>query len=408
MCHARRLFVRTTAPLLASAAAAAAEVVLAASTVNGLQSLSVAFCPDTGVLLADKQLLPLIAVGGGPGRTLQKLTLDADIVIPTVAAEGSLRVKRRALRWRERSVPKHCKRKYSLISQVADDLGAQNTLDHATDGLAALSCRDEHLSVTDTANAQTKRQVQAATRVIKHLESTLLHTAAAVCPGTGWHYALQQLDCLRELNVTHRGDKLLEFPVASLPASLKVLTGNRLNLFSASVVSAPAAVVSAAVQAMLCSANRSLQLTARGNSGDYIDDGSAAHGLRLLELSLTGCTFSSPDILASNQLQQLTLINSSWAGGWAAGAAAWPAVRQLVWRYDAGSCSSNHISSSMSPGSAMPSFMEVLQSVTGGFKHLRKLIIQQPLSPPAASVLHALPFLVLIQAVNTDDDQDWY
>lgn len=50
-----------------------------------------------------------------------------------------------------------------------------------------------------------------------------------------------------------------------------------------------------------------------------------------MSLKLVNCHLSSPSILVSRQLQKLVVRESSWSGGWAVAAAAWPAVRALVW-----------------------------------------------------------------------------
>lgn len=68
--------------------------------------------------------------------------------------------------------------------------------------------------------------------------------------------------------------------------------------------------------------------------------------VKLRSLHLSRCHLPSPSILASRQLQQLTVIDTSWSGGWTAAAAAWPDLRELTWKFDT-RLIDNNISSSI-------------------------------------------------------------
>lgn len=358
------------------------------------------------MLAADELLLPLIAAAGGPGRSLQQLTLwgrcVTGVVPPTGSGHSQVQENSQDQKWQ--LLRRHNGRTHSLIycgvegAQDSEDTEREwrscdpqvsDTVSSVVEGNDEDECE---LPAGDTIT-MIKKQQQKVDRA-RHLQATLLLTAAAVCPGMGWHHALQYLSCLREININHLGDELLDLPVQHLPASLKVLKGNKLHLFKNNVSEGPEASMIAAVRCAVCSLQT---LVVDGNGADGSNAGSAPAGLRLQVLCLSKCSLSSPDILASSQLQQLTVIDSSWSGGWTAAAAAWPNLRQLVWKYDADVLGSNSSSSSNPDSSANLFNEEVVQHVTGGFRQLRKFIVQKPPNLPAAAVLQSFPFAVHVR-----------
>lgn len=60
----------------------------------------------------------------------------------------------------------------------------------------------------------------------------------------------------------------------------------------------------------------------------------ALHQPQLRVLKLLKCHLRRPSILTSRQLHHLSVINSSWSGGWAAAAAAWPKLKGLTYVMD--------------------------------------------------------------------------
>lgn len=114
---------------------------------------------------------------------------------------------------------------------------------------------------------------------------------------------VKQLDGLNELCITRSTYSWREppniIPVDIFPASLRVLKGYRLTITS------PAAAA---------------------NSGE-----TTICNLRLRTLNLDWCTLTSPSMMFSDHLEELTVNRSSWSGGWPA--ADWPNVRKLTWKY---------------------------------------------------------------------------
>lgn len=182
-----------------------------------------------------------------------------------------------------------------------------------------------------------------------------------------WYHALRHLDGLRNLSISHQGDmanELLDVPVEFLPNSLKVLECSRLNIVPAAVLTADESCSSFVAQ--------------QDAAGKYP---------RLQRLRLQRCRLSSPSIFASSQLQQLTAIDSSWPGGWAAAAAAWPNLNELVWQYDQltvsrSSNSSCHPELSFeawvndAEACTKASVCRVLQDISVGCKLLRSITFQ--------------------------------
>lgn len=118
-------------------------------------------------------------------------------------------------------------------------------------------------------------------------------------------------------------EELLDLPVNHLPASLKRLECSRLNIISSTAGVVPAAVADCA--------DRSDSRVEAASSGK--NQAAAGHGSPLLQqLALSCCHLTSPDILASEQLEELIIVDCNWSGGWAAAAEAWPNVRQLLWK----------------------------------------------------------------------------
>lgn len=147
--------------------------------------------------------------------------------------------------------------------------------------------------------------------------STQMLATAATCVGSGWHYRLQRFTGLRELHINTTRCGYLDIFVECLPASLRVLSGGRLRITSFTDVIAAAA----STDSTMPSCSKSTEPPTRSQ-------------LQLEELRLSTSLLSSPSILASSRLYRLSIAGVLWSGGWAAAAAAWPNVRQLVWRYD--------------------------------------------------------------------------
>lgn len=53
----------------------------------------------------------------------------------------------------------------------------------------------------------------------------------------------------------------------------------------------------------------------------------------LQKLTLVGCSVSTLSILASSQLQQLTVMGDTWPTGWASAAKLWPNLSTVTWHH---------------------------------------------------------------------------
>lgn len=122
-------------------------------------------------------------------------------------------------------------------------------------------------------------------------------------PRPRWFHPLQQFDGLCDLTV-YPDKPLVELPAASLPVSLKYLTGQYL-MITGDVLGSDA-------------------IPSTTQMSHDINHLGAQTCPLLQKLELRYSVISSPSILASSQLQQLTVVNSSLPGGCVAAAAAWP------------------------------------------------------------------------------------
>lgn len=143
---------------------------------------------------------------------------------------------------------------------------------------------------------------------------------AAAIAGYGLFSVLQQLDGLRELSISYSGPDLLTFPVQFLPTSLEVLQCTFLSFVTGQELSGPFAAEHASA-------------TLHADQSDMVRHSrTKEHSrLQLKRLKLYRCRLSNPSILASKELERLTVLKSSWPGGWTAAAAAWPGTRTLIW-----------------------------------------------------------------------------
>lgn len=163
-----------------------------------------------------------------------------------------------------------------------------------------------------------------------------------------WHHALRQLDGLREFAIL--GGPVLDLPVQSLPASLKVLKGSYLNIDHSTA-------------AATASAHASRASSSQASPGQSESECVADARPKLYELDLRWCQLSSPSILASNQLLQLNLDSNTWSGGWAAAGAAWPCFKKLTW-YSSGEfdTTSRHTSANQQAATILRSMLSSLGS----------------------------------------------
>lgn len=129
-----------------------------------------------------------------------------------------------------------------------------------------------------------------------------------------WVCHLKQLRSLRELSIINQGSSSDNYimSVGSLPATLEVFEGHNLYITN----------TKAAISKRRHKSHRSRR--------QVMTPCAAPAQMQLRSLRLKDCHLSSPSALASNQLKQLTIIDSSWSGGWAPAVAAWPYVREFV------------------------------------------------------------------------------
>lgn len=277
--------VQTTLKLAAAASAAA---------VTGLESL---------VLRADKRqhvlpldlLLPLTAAAGS---SLTSLDLSGTFAAGAVAAGGQ------ALH------------------------GGSATAASACSALADLCLQVDAAEVV-SANAATalSRQCQSC----PPLDLLQQQLAAAVVPArVAWHHALRHLTRLLELTITHNGMHRLYLPVRSLPTKLQSLTCSGLILGSSAAADTAVndgVVGNTSSRLVACSTS---VVSASHQPCGAVDNQSACP--RLLQLQLTDCNIEDLSSIASQHLQQLTIVENSWPGEWTAATSAWPNVTKLVWR----------------------------------------------------------------------------
>lgn len=110
---------------------------------------------------------------------------------------------------------------------------------------------------------------------------------------------------------------MLCLPVESLPTSLKVLCGSRLNIMS---VTAPAELTPDHAAIGNCS---------RMEPKESTHDMTAIHRVQLEKLWLSECHISSPSILASQSLHELDAFLTRLPGGWKAALNAWPNLKKV-------------------------------------------------------------------------------
>lgn len=174
------------------------------------------------------------------------------------------------------------------------------------------------------------------------------HFAAPVDAISGW-YVLRQLSRLRALSIHHYGEET-EFPVHSLPCTLEIFKGAGLDLQPGSLPDRTDAIQTACSTSSLQTvtvpeldgqhAEQAAEETADVEVADSlcslaIEPAGPCPKLRVLHLS--GCQLCDPSLLASKHLEELDTQSSKWPGGWAAVAAAWPAVRRMrLWLDDDG------------------------------------------------------------------------
>lgn len=176
--------------------------------------------------------------------------------------------------------------------------------------------------------------------------------AVSAVSDSGWLQMLRQLKGLRHLKVdlsptgrvteTTSGSCCKLF-VKNLPTTLTLLQGKGITI---------AAAVTADGDDEDAGTRQASEVGDNTCSGCSQRSASFAIAARpqLCQLCLEHCQLSSPSILASSQLQQLTVVDSSWTGGWPAAAAAWPNLRKLLWSGDTGCTLSNGDWSALSLG----------------------------------------------------------
>lgn len=199
---------------------------------------------------------------------------------------------------------------------------------------ALVSRSDEESTVEDETTQTTAMRTMAADDAVA--------TAVGLGLRRGPQCALQQLVGLHELTLCFDSYTVLNMmatEVDHLPMGLKVLTCCGINIISAVAGAAQpthdagTAIGNQPVAGAACAAGSSVAVSS-GNSTRQ--QGVTVSRPQLQRLNLTGCKLESPNILASTQLQHLTVIDSTWPGGWRTAAAAWPAVTRLTWKYDEG------------------------------------------------------------------------
>lgn len=298
---------------------AAARMVAAAATIPHLESFTLVSPVEQDyydTFLATEQLLsPLTASAGGPGNRLKRLRLVGRFISATDAAD--LRAAYKIL------VSKRCKEsgayEHWWDDQYLDD--EAGTCGSATEAQDSEHCDVDANSLSVAPNTEACRRCPTSANASvddntaaagnQHLTAPGLHQPLAVA-APAWNAPLQHLSGLIELELTQmdqHGDlPLLILSVDCLPASLRVFKATRLGLIGTT----QRARVAAAVGGFLPVGNNCPQLQ---------------------KLDLQHCKLTSPCILASQQLQQLIVVDSRWSGGWVAATTAWPNVRNLMCRF---------------------------------------------------------------------------
>lgn len=157
--------------------------------------------------------------------------------------------------------------------------------------------------------------IPAASDAKSETETGAAAAAIAEIDSASWYCALLHLHKLQELHLSQKSAHfLLDLPTTYLPASLQVLCGDQLNICS----------------------NDAATLVGSKKSGTATNQfhTETSYCPHLGVLRLRNSQLSSPSSIASQQLHHLEMVNCRWSGGWAAAAAAWPNVRELVWMYD--------------------------------------------------------------------------
>lgn len=295
----------------------AVATVKAAASALQLQTITIKVPAVEPQMVTEEFLLPLTGAAGGPGRSLKKLKLVGSFRVATgackdinplsVPTKTSTRPHLGAIGSLE---PTHTSRDVDTNSVAQTLTGAADhvmgAVTESTGGCAMVVCQAEQAPQAN------------------HLKMSGQQPATDMAAECRWSQALQQMDSLHELNIIQLGRKHLDVAVESLPASLQVLEGCRLNFVSSESAESEGSLA-------MCK-----QLASRSNTTDVANQSQCAgNGTPpdLYRLKLQQCQVSSPRRLASQHLKQLIVINSSCRGGWAAAATAWPALSHLTWCY---------------------------------------------------------------------------
>lgn len=232
---------------------------------------------------------------------------------------------------------------------------------------------------------------------IRKLELTIDLTKATRT-GCRWHHHLCQLDALQELTIrssatwsprrtfgSARG--LLQLPTNHMPASLRILRCSGLYIH-----------------------------TATAENSDQSQTQVAVVRLQLWELHLEQCHLTSPDIFASQQLHQLSVVDCSFSGGWAAAAAAWPNMRQLIWGYETSFDSSTGQCASLVAGrskaikavrakleaAVRTSIKQAMTEVITGFPHLKSPTVHNLPRLCVPDLHQVVQYMTWVQHVNLE------
>lgn len=304
---------------------AAEAVTAAAAAVTGLQSLAMRVEHPAHIFATTGLLCPLTAAAGGPRRSLKKLELAGHFLTTAEEAEAAIQrlVDRCALQslelqqrlpglgFTDLSNAAQTDAEQSFLEEAFEIFASSNSSDMATQVMTAASARSSNATLRDSNQAV---QPYQAGMHSSGQQQQPAGSATAVCPGFRWYIALP-FTTLRELTVHPQGN-MLHLPAEALPASLEVLVGSKLNIVSMLEYDE----MSASEFKLMFPASKRCQLT-----------GVVAGATPCLkQLQLTSSLLSDPYFLASSQLQQLTVLHTSWPRGWSSAAVAWPRLRQLV------------------------------------------------------------------------------
>lgn len=326
----------------------------AAAAVRDLQSLKVLTYHGEHELPHDL-LLALAAAAVGPGNCLTSLELAGNFVTAEVAATAEETIAESPHAEAD-NMNMHTGTLFACqdVMQQADD--SFEVLGDSGAHLVTLSSNSAEAVYSDESHNSNLTAVAASTGAGAGLSETVQMThqqtqqlqqfQAAAAPADhlpAWHHALRQLTGLLELTITHTGSDYLRLPSEHLPTSLEVLRCSRLVLSDASAayVAATAAMnhTDACTNpnrpaASACSTTFSAAMVSTPHQDPEPGVIQTACP-RLLSLHLTECAIDDLRRLASHRLQHLTAVDSTWSGGWAAAAGAWPNVRDLALWYGA-------------------------------------------------------------------------